>query len=85
MTGRSEEKCQVANTPRIRKRERILPEQIVLNTQAFLAYTVTGLYEEKCWIASMHSFSERERERQLARKENAGGLAVLLQLSDRAL
>lgn len=83
MTGRSEEKCQVSNTPRIRKRERILPEQIVLNTQAFLAYTVTGLYEEKCWIASMHSFSERER--QLARKEYAGGLALLLQLSDRAL
>ena len=82
MTGRSEEKCQVANTP-IRKRERILPEQIVLNTQAFLAYTVTGLYEEKCWIVSMHSFSERER--QLARKEYPGGLALLLQLSDRAL
>lgn len=72
MTGRSEEKCQVANTPRIRKRERILPEQIVLNTQAFLAYTVTGLYEEKCWIASMHSFSERERDSWLGRKTLEG-------------
>ena len=47
-TAHYEEKCQVAGTPLERERGRELPEEIMPDAHAFLAYTVTELYEEKC-------------------------------------
>ena len=38
----------MAGTPLERERGRELPEEIMPDAHAFLAYTVTELYEEKC-------------------------------------